>query len=342
MSTAQANEQSPPRAEDDLIAAGDAPADGPNDADSVFSEDQSSTASISSSILEYRRIHGRTYHSDKFAANYFIPNDDRQLESVELSHANVIASHHALTVLFDDQLFQAPLEKDKIHRVLDVGTGTGIWAIEFADQFPNASVIGTDLSPCQPQWIPPNVRFEIDDAGLEWTWDANYFDFIHMRLIYGGIEDWTRLFKEAFRCCAPGGWVESVEGDVEFCSDDGTTELEPILASFGELFREAEKVLNRPFFLRDVQRQAFDEAGFVEKRIPVGPWPKDPRLAEVGRFFGAALENDLQGYTQMLWQSLQRPADEYHVWLVTLLKAIRNPKVHSYLNGQIVYGRKRE
>ncbi|KAG6073532.1 hypothetical protein E4U16_004634 [Claviceps sp. LM84 group G4] len=34
-----------------------------------------------------------------------------------------------------------------------------------------------------------------------------------------------------------------------------------------------------------------------------------------------------------------RPADEYHVWLASLLKAIRNPKVHSYLNGQIVYER---
>ena len=30
-------------------------------------------------------------------------------------------------------------------RVLDVGTGTGIWAIEFADTFPDTVVIGTDL-----------------------------------------------------------------------------------------------------------------------------------------------------------------------------------------------------
>ncbi|CCE28063.1 uncharacterized protein CPUR_01537 [Claviceps purpurea 20.1] len=319
MSTARENEQNPPHTGNDLIVAEDVLVNDQDDIDSVFSEDQSSTTSIASSVLEYRQIHGRTYHSDKFTTNYFIPNDDQQLESVELCH-------HFLTILFDDQLFLAPLVKDSIHRVIDVGTGSGIWAIEFADQFPNASVIGTDLSPCQPQWVPPNLCFEIDDASLEWTWNANHFDFIHMRYIVGGIQDWTALFKEAYRCCAPGGWVESVEYEPEFCSDDGTTELEPILASFGELFRETGKILNRPFFVKDIQKQAVDEAGFVEKRvvrykIPIGPWAKDR-------------------YTQMLWQALQRPADEYHVWLATMRKAMRNPKVHSYAMAQVVYGRK--
>ncbi|CCE28046.1 uncharacterized protein CPUR_01520 [Claviceps purpurea 20.1] len=338
MSTVRANEQSPSHTEDALIAVEDAPADALSDTDSVFSEDRTSTASISSSILEYRRNHGRTYHSDKFATNYFLPNDDQQLESVELAH-------HYLTILFGDQLFLAPLEKYKIHRVLDIGTGTGIWAIEFADQFPNTSVIGTDLSPCQPQWIPPNVRFEIDDATLEWTWNDNHFDFIHIRYIVGGIQDWPGLFKEAYRCCAPGGWVESVEIDPEFCSDDGTTELEPVFASVKELYREAGKTLNRPFFLQEIQRQAFDEAGFVEKQVvrykaPIGSWAKDPRLAEVGRFLEATIENDLQGYTQMPWQVLQKPADEYQVWLATLRKAIRNPRVHSYMIVHVVYGRK--
>ncbi|KAG6151239.1 hypothetical protein E4U51_000781 [Claviceps purpurea] len=45
-------------------------------------------------------------------------NDDQQLESMELCH-------YYLTILLDDRLFLAPVERDKIHRVLDVGTGAG-------------------------------------------------------------------------------------------------------------------------------------------------------------------------------------------------------------------------
>ncbi|KAG6162980.1 hypothetical protein E4U51_006052 [Claviceps purpurea] len=329
MSTAsQTNEQRPSQAEGDLIVAADVPADDQNEIDSVYSESQSSTASLASSILEYRKIHGRTYHSDRFTTNYILPNDDQQLESEELCH-------HYMKILFDDKLFLAPLEEDKLHL-----------NSEFADQFPNASVTGTDIFPCQPQWVPPNLRFEIDDATLEWTWDENHFNFIHARYIFCGIQDWTTLFQEAYKCCAPGGWVQSDEIRVDLRSDDGSTELEPILASYGDLFREGGRVMNRNFFVQEIQQQAFDEAGFVEKRavqykLPIGPWAKDPKLAEVGRFARAAMENDLQGYTQMLWHNiLQRPADEYQVWLANVRKAIRNPKVHSYMLVHVVYGRK--
>ena len=38
-------------------------------------------------------------------------------------------------------------------RVLDVGTGTGIWAIDFADDFPDTMVFGTDISPTQPDLV---------------------------------------------------------------------------------------------------------------------------------------------------------------------------------------------
>ncbi|KAG6069575.1 hypothetical protein E4U16_007600 [Claviceps sp. LM84 group G4] len=334
MSTAlKENEQNRPYAGDDLIVAEDVPFDDQIDADSVVSQDQSSTTSIASSILEYRKIHGRTYHSDRFATNYFIPNDDQQLESEEICAC--------LTSAQDPASGQCKAEWNSISHACVLTEVTS----EFADQYPHASVIGTDLSPCQPQWVPTNVSFEIDDASLDWTWNANHFDFIHVRYILGGIQDWSALFKEAYRCCAPGGWVESVEYEPEICSDDGTTELEPILASWGELFREASKVLNRPLSVKDIQKQAFDEAGFVEERVvrykvPIGSWPKDRKLAEVGRSAGAALDNDLQGYSQMLWQIVQRPADEFQMWLATLRKAFRNPKVHSYFTVHVVYGRK--
>lgn len=69
------------------------------------------------------------------------------------------------------KLFLSPLgNTPQIQNVLDLGTGTGIWAIDFADQHPSANVLGVDLSPIQPSWIPPKLKFEIDDYEQTWTW----------------------------------------------------------------------------------------------------------------------------------------------------------------------------
>lgn len=50
-----------------------------------------------------------------------------------------------------------------------------------ADKYPMAAVLGVDLSPIQPAFVPPNCSFEIDDLTLEWTFPEDHFDFIHIR-----------------------------------------------------------------------------------------------------------------------------------------------------------------
>lgn len=32
------------------------------------------------------------------------------------------------------------------------------------DLFESATVLGVDLSPIQPDWVPPNVQFVVDDV----------------------------------------------------------------------------------------------------------------------------------------------------------------------------------
>lgn len=60
--------------------------------------------------------------------------------------------HNLCLLTFDNKLGLSPpnLSDSKVKRVLDVGTGTGIWAIDFGDEHPDATVIGVDLSPIQP------------------------------------------------------------------------------------------------------------------------------------------------------------------------------------------------
>lgn len=74
-------------------------------------------------------------------------------------------------------------------------------------------MIGTDLSPIQPLWAPVNLNFEIDDAEQEWTFAPDSFDFINIRYMLGSIQDWPRLFKQAYAALKPGGYLESYESD---------------------------------------------------------------------------------------------------------------------------------
>ena len=70
---------------------------------------------------------------------------------------------------------------------------------DFADQFPSAEVIGTDISPTQPSFVPPNLKFELDDAQLEWTYRPDSFDYIHVRCLLGAIQDWAHLYHEIYK-----------------------------------------------------------------------------------------------------------------------------------------------
>lgn len=55
-----------------VIEADNHPTATEEDADSTLGHDTgSSTASISSSILQYRTLHGRTYHSERGNASYW-------------------------------------------------------------------------------------------------------------------------------------------------------------------------------------------------------------------------------------------------------------------------------
>ena len=157
---------------------------------------------MASTILRNREEYGRTYHKFRGGENdYWGPNDDQQNDQLDIGH-------HMLTILLGNRLYLAPINKETCGRVLDVGCGTGIWSLDFADAHPAAEVTGIDLSPIQPSWVPPNCHFAIDDIEEEWTFQPDYFDFIHIRCLMGSISNWPELYKQAYRHLAPGGWIE--------------------------------------------------------------------------------------------------------------------------------------
>ena len=94
------------------------------DDDSACEDPESDTESLTPSSYE------RTY-PQKGTYNY--PNEAREQDYLDIQH-------HAFLILLGGELFLAPLPSNPQH-ILDVGTGTGIWAINAADKYPSASVI---------------------------------------------------------------------------------------------------------------------------------------------------------------------------------------------------------
>jgi trans-aconitate methyltransferase len=104
--------------------------------------------------------------------------------------------HEMISIILDGRLHISPIGTHPQH-CLDIGAGSGIWCIDFAELYPSAEVIGVDISATMPTMVPPNCKFEIDDVEDEWTYNFP-FDYIHSRYMAGSIKDWPRLMNQCF------------------------------------------------------------------------------------------------------------------------------------------------
>jgi len=102
----------------------------------------SATTSLHSSIRDYIFENGRRYHRFREGA-YNFPNDDAEQDREDMKHA--------MMVTLCQQLHFAPIG-DNPQNILDMGTGTGIWAIESEIRFSKLTWCWIDLLIPSFQW----------------------------------------------------------------------------------------------------------------------------------------------------------------------------------------------
>ncbi|KAK4089839.1 TAM domain-containingmethyltransferase [Purpureocillium lilacinum] len=295
--------------------------------------------SLSESVQNFPVEFGRTYHAYR-AGSYAFPNDAPEQERLTLQA-------ETLRKLFDNRLFFAPLsEKTPPRTVLDVATGVGDWAIQMGDYFPDSEIIGTDLSPIQPEHVPPNVNFYVEDSSDPWEYSKK-FDYIHTRVTAGCWSSFeSEIAQQAFDCLEPGGWFESQEVDSTVACDDGTLGPDSALVQWFEEITAAGETLNRPSVVGALLRECYERVGFVDVqqrifKLPVNGWAKDESLKELGQMWEKNLLTGLSGFSYRLFNSVYgRSPAEIEVSLVDVRQDISNPKIHAFMPVYVVWGRK--
>ncbi|GMG06838.1 unnamed protein product [Aspergillus oryzae] len=150
-------------------------------------------------------------------------------------------------MILKGELHAAPIKNPA--RVLDIGTGTGIWAIDFAE-------------------IPPNLRFEVDDFEAPWSY-SQPFDYIHGRELEGFIRDHDRLFRQALANLKPGGWFEIASIEVNCFSDDDTHLKATSMMEGVKNMHISAKKFGKDFDTVKNWRSQMENAGFVNVREDV-------------------------------------------------------------------------
>lgn len=310
------------------------------DSDYASSGYNTESTSLSSTVNEYIFENGRRYHAYYGTDKNLLPTDEAEKDRMDLHHEIMIQ-------LLDGELHKAPLPPD-VHNILDVGTGTGIWAIDMADKYPSAQVLGIDLSPLQPKWVPPNCKFEVDDAELEWTYRSDYFSFIHFRNVAQGITKWRQVLAEAYRCTKRGGYVELSESGAMLYSDDDSLAPENPARRWGELMTEAMAKSGRTAPVDGHLSERLEKAGFADIKSfaikqPFGPWAKDKKLKKLGMMLLLQGEQGFHSYGMMAFtRMLKMDPKEADTLCRAAIAATKNKKTHAYAIHYVAYGRKPE
>ncbi|KAI0797651.1 S-adenosyl-L-methionine-dependent methyltransferase [Abortiporus biennis] len=244
--------------------------------------------SFNSSIdgkLLLRHVYGRILNSQN--DTYFLPADWEEHRRLDLQHdihtINLGSLYPAV-----EQVRRALMPRENFTpAILDVGTGSGSWAIDMALEFPYCEVVGVDLAPPRIELdLPQNCRFEIDDANLGFSHYRNSFDVVHARAVCSGIRDFPSLLNELADVLRPGGVILLGDGDMQLYDETmrPVPYSEPGQPNFSYthriFFAAYNAMKNRggsidsasmsPTWLRAIDK--FTDVGWHKVYIPMGPW----------------------------------------------------------------------
>ncbi|EIM86234.1 S-adenosyl-L-methionine-dependent methyltransferase [Stereum hirsutum FP-91666 SS1] len=92
-------------------------------------------------------------------------------------------------------------------RILELGCGSGAWAIQAAKTYPHADVQAVDASPLPPRPLPSNLTFQRANIFEPLPFESQSFDLIHLRLVLFYVPNVHDILPRIIALLKPGGWL---------------------------------------------------------------------------------------------------------------------------------------
>lgn len=317
----------------------------------------------SANLLTTLRAAGRRA-IDPATSPYMLPNTLEEAKRLDLQHfilqqalrGNVIAPIGAPQQIGDEQppgqwtnyllsqIMQTHREiaPHQPHHILDIGCGTGRWAIELARQFDQATVVGIDIVPPERPFtdelpLPTNYHFQLGNILQGLPFPAGSFDYVHMRIMGLGIpaDQWLTVINELARLTAPGGWIESVECGLP---TDGGPALQRCIGAFTQILTARGIDLARTRTLDDCFRRAQPPLAAVQSRVV------DIPLGAHGGGIGVRMawncRNAIQNMGQFFQQAHLFTAEEWEDLLLEIDAELHDPQYHTMLACHLAIARR--
>ena len=129
----------------------------------------------------------------------------------------------------NDNLIRVSLPTDRPVEILDSGTGDGFWMLDAAEEYPNATLTGTDVSLMHlkqlKDFMPSNIFLREQNLSDRWlAVDEEKYDLVHQRycLAQFSPEKGAQIVSDLFSLVKPGGFIQLLESDMmSFDSGEG-------------------------------------------------------------------------------------------------------------------------
>ncbi|KAI0304555.1 hypothetical protein BC826DRAFT_928543 [Russula brevipes] len=163
--------------------------------------------------------HGRKHHNYPPGKAPYPISYDRDVLDCDATE------HHLWTNLFDGRPTMMVTPNYPPRHVLDLGCGVGLWTVDAARKWPNATLIGFDLVNVQfplshlESHVARRITWEHGNfLSTKLPFEDDTFDLVHISHISKGVPEhkWNSLFEEVRRVMQPDGLVEVIEEDIIF------------------------------------------------------------------------------------------------------------------------------